>query len=111
MLVPIVGGFDLSGGAVVAPASPASALATVRANGVFPDQTAVIVTLGVIAGLDRGLIVGLVNSLGVALLRLSSYVVSLGTMSIATGFALPLIIDIPDYGMLKPYVGGFGRGL
>ncbi len=111
MLVLIVGGFDLSVGAVVALASVASALAMVWANGVFPNQTAIIVALGLIAGLGSGLAVGLVNGLCVAFLRVSAFIVTLGTMSIATGFALLLTNGIPVYGMPKPYVDGFGRGL
>jgi ribose transport system permease protein len=111
MLVLIVGGFDLSVGAVVALASVASALAMVWANGVFPNQTAVVVALGLIAGLGSGLAVGLVNGLCVAFLRVSAFIVTLGTMSIATGFALLLTNGIPVYGMPKPYVDGFGRGL
>jgi ribose transport system permease protein len=37
--------------------------------------------------------------------------VTLATMSIATGFALLLTSGIPVYGMPKSYVEGFGRGL
>ena len=50
MMVLIVGGFDLSVGAVVALASVVTALAMVWANGVAPGQTAVVVLLGVFGG-------------------------------------------------------------
>ncbi len=111
MIVLIVGGFDLSVGAVVPLASVVSALAMVWANGVAPGQTALVVLLGVLAGLASGLVVGLVNGLSVAFLRVSPFIVTLGSMSIATGFALLLTNGIPVYGMPKAYVDEFGRGL
>jgi ribose/xylose/arabinose/galactoside ABC-type transport system permease subunit len=111
MLVLIVGGFDLSVGAVVPLASVVSAMVMVWANGVAPGQTALIVLLGVLAGLASGLVVGLVNGLSVAFLRVSPFIVTLGSMSIATGFALLLTNGIPVYGMPKAYVDQFGRGL
>jgi ribose transport system permease protein len=111
MIVLIVGGFDLSVGAVVPLASVVSALTMVWASGVAPGQTALVVLLGVLAGLLSGLAVGLVNGLSVAFLRVSPFIVTLGSMSIATGVALLLTNGIPVYGMPKVYVDGFGRGL
>jgi ribose transport system permease protein len=111
MMVLIVGGFDLSVGAVVPLASVVSALTMVWASGVAPGQTAPVVLLGVLAGLLSGLAVGLVNGLSVAFLRVSPFIVTLGSMSIATGVALLLTNGIPVYGMPKAYVDGFGRGL
>jgi ribose transport system permease protein len=111
MLVLIVGGFDLSVGAVVPLASVVSALTMVWANGVMPGHTGIIVLLGVLAGLASASAVGLVNGLSVAFLRVSPFIVTLGSMSIATGFALLLTNGIPVYGMPKAYVDGFGRGL
>jgi ribose transport system permease protein len=111
MIVLIVGGFDLSVGAVVPLASVVSALTMVWASGVAPGQTAPVVLLGVLAGLLSGLAVGLVNGLSVAFLRVSPFIVTLGSMSIATGVALLLTNGIPVYGMPKAYVDGFGRGL
>ena len=111
MLVLIVGGFDLSVGAVVPLASVVSALTMVWASGVAPGQTGLIVLLGVLAGLASGLVVGLINGLSVAFLRVSPFIVTLGSMSIATGVALLLTNGIPVYGMPKAYIDGFGRGL
>jgi ribose transport system permease protein len=111
MIVLIVGGFDLSVGAVVPLASVVSALVMVWAADVVPDQTGVIVFLGVVAGIGSGLAVGLVNGLTVAFLEVSPFIVTLGSMSIATGVALLLTNGIPVYGMPQAYVDGFGRGL
>jgi ribose/xylose/arabinose/galactoside ABC-type transport system permease subunit len=111
MLVLIVGGFDLSVGAVVPLASVVGALTMVWAAGVAPGQTGLIIALGVLAGLASGLIVGLINGLCVAFLKVSAFIVTLGSMSIATGVALLLTNGIPVYGMPKAYVDSFGRGL
>ena len=111
MLVLIVGGFDLSQGAVVALTSVASALVMVAFKDTFASEPGLIILVGVLAGLGCGAIVGLVNGACVAFLRISPFMVTLGTMSIATGFALLLTSGIPVYGMPKSYVEGFGRGL
>jgi ribose transport system permease protein len=103
MLVLIVGGFDLSQGAVVALTSVSSALVMVAFKDTFAGDPGLIILVGVLAGLGCGAIVGLVNGACVAFLRISPFMVTLGTMSIATG--------IPVYGMPKSYVEGFGRGL
>jgi ribose/xylose/arabinose/galactoside ABC-type transport system permease subunit len=111
MLVLIVGGFDLSVGAVVALTSVASAMVMAGLGTAFPHEPGIVIALGVAAGLGCGLAVGLVNGLCVAFLRISPFMVTLGTMSIATGVALLLTNGIPVYGMPKAYVDDFGRGL
>jgi ribose transport system permease protein len=111
MLVLIVGGFDLSQGAVVALTSVSSAMVMAGLKTALGDDPGLIILLGVLAGLGCGVVVGLVNGLCVAFLRISPFMVTLGTMSIATGFALLLTSGIPVYGMPKGYVEGFGRGI
>jgi ribose transport system permease protein len=111
MLVLMVGGFDLSVGAVVALTSVSSALVMAGLKGQMADQPALIILAGVLAGLGCGFIVGLINGLCVAFLSVSPFMVSLGTASIATGSALLLTNGIPVYGMPVGYVDGFGRGL
>jgi ribose transport system permease protein len=111
MLVLIVGGFDLSVGAVVALTSVARARVMAGLADAFASQPGVVIALGVAAGVGCGLAVGLVNGLCVALLRISPFMVTLGTSSIATGVALLLTNGIPVYGMPKAYVDDFGRGL
>lgn len=111
MLVLIVGGFDLSVGAVVALTSVTSALVMVALSGSLGDYPGLIIFFGVAAGLGSGLAVGLVNGLCVAYLRVAPFMVTLGTMSIATGVAQFLTSGIPVYGMPESFVDGFGRGL
>ncbi len=111
MLVLIVGGFDLSVGAVVALTSVVSASVMAGLTSSLPGQPGLIVLFGVLAGLGSGLAVGLVNGLCVAFLKVSAFIVTLGTMSIATGLALLLTNGIPVYGMPRWYIDSFGRGL
>jgi len=111
MLVLTVGGFDLSQGAVVALTSVCSALVMVALKETFASEPGLIILIGVLAGLGCGATVGLVNGACVAFLRISPFMVTLGTMSIATGCALLLTSGIPVYGMPQSYVEGFGRGL
>lgn len=111
MLVLIVGGFDLSIGAVIALTSVVSA--TVMAG--LPDAGVhgafVISTLGVLAGLGSGLAVGLANAFAVTILRVPPFMATLGTMSVANGIGLLLTNGIPVYGMPDRYVAIMGRAI
>jgi len=111
MLVLIVGGFDLSVGAVVALASVISAMVMAELKTSMAGDPGLIILIGVVAGLACGSAVGLVNGLCVAFLRISPFMVTLGTLSIATGIAFMLTNGIPVYGMPVSYVEGFGRAL
>ncbi len=106
MLVLIVGGFDLSVGSVVALTSVCSAL-TMAA--LAPSGGAV--AAGVLAGLFCGLAVGVLNGACVAWLKISPFMVTLGTSTAVGGVALILTNGIPVYGMPPGYIDGFGRGL
>jgi ribose/xylose/arabinose/galactoside ABC-type transport system permease subunit len=111
MLVLIVGGLDLSIGAVIALTSVASASVMAGLPGYGVHSTATIIALGVLAGLGSGLMVGLANALCVALLRVPPFMATLGTMSIANGLALLLTNGIPIYGMPPGYVDAVGRAI
>ena len=111
MLVLIVGGFDLSVGAVIALASTVSANTMASLMQTMPDEVGIVIFLGVLAGIGCGVAVGMVNGLCVAYLRVSPFMVTLGTLSIASGIALLLTNGIPVYGMPKEFVKGFGRAL
>lgn len=108
-LVIIAGGFDLSVGAVVALASVVAAKTMAMTAAAFPGNDALIITSGVAAGLGSGLVVGLVNGVCVAKLKVSGFVVTLGTMSATAGVALMITSGIPVYGMPEAFVKGFGR--
>ena len=108
-LVLIAGGFDLSVGAVVALASVLGAKIMAASAAMFPTQPWIAVALGIAAGLGGGLATGLVNGICVAFLRISGFVVTLGTMSATLGVALILTNGIPVYGMPRGFVTEFGR--
>src|SRR5882724_7516235 len=81
MLVLIVGGFDLSVGAVVALTSVTSALVMAGLKDDLAFYPGWIITAGVLSGLGCGVAVGLANGLIVAFLRVSPFMVTLGTAS------------------------------
>src|SRR5262249_31738763 len=108
-LVIVAGGFDLSVGAVVALASVVMAKTMAATAHALPGQTALIIACGVAAGLGSGLAVGLINGLCVAKLKVSGFVVTLGTMSATAGVGLMITSGIPVYGMPDVFVKGFGR--
>ena len=108
-LVIIAGGFDLSVGAVVALASVVTAKTMAAVAAILPGNNAVIIASGVAAGLGCGIAAGLVNGFCVAKLKVSGFVVTLGTMSATAGVGLMITSGIPVYGMPDVFVKGFGR--
>ena len=109
MLVLIVGGFDLSVGAVVALTSITTALSMAALMQIMQEAVYLVIFLGVGAGLLAGAAVGLVNGLCVAFLRVSPFMVTLGMLSIASGIALYYTTGIPVYGMPREFTKEFGR--
>lgn len=109
MLALVVGGFDLSVGAVVALASITSASVMVALDPLLPNQVALVIALGILAALLVGALVGLVNGLCVALLKVPPFIVTLGTMSVASGVALYATTGIPIYGMPKAFMSSLGQ--
>ncbi|MEQ8654590.1 MAG: ABC transporter permease [Kiloniellales bacterium] len=111
MLVLTTGGFDLSVGALVALTSTVMAKTMAVLMVVMPEDVSLVIVLGVMAGLGCGLFIGLINGLCVAFLKISPFMVTLGTLWIATGIGLLLTNGIPVYGMPDAFVKGFGRAL
>ncbi len=109
MMVLIIGGFDLSVGAVVALTSITTALIMVWLGGLMPDQIFLVIIIGVIIALLVGSAVGIVNGLCVAFLKISPFMATIGTMSIAFGIALYLTSGVPIYGMPDEFTRDFGR--
>lgn len=109
MMVLIIGGFDLSVGAVVALTSVTTALSMNALAAVFPDSLFLVISLGVLAGLVAGGAVGVINGFVVALMKVSPFMVTLGTLSIASGLALYITQGVPVYGMPDLFTRDFGR--
>ncbi|MGE0649026.1 MAG: ABC transporter permease [Gammaproteobacteria bacterium] len=99
MITLLTAGIDLSVGTNVAIVSVVTA--TVMAGIVQADPTAIgwAMTAGILAGLGTGAVVGMVNGIGVAILRVTPFVMTLGTFSMAMGLALFLTGGYGVYGM------------
>ena len=109
MMVLIIGGFDLSVGAVVALTSVTTALTMTGLLAVFPDSVMLVIVFGVLAGLAAGSAIGVLNGLTVAFMKVSPFMVTLGTLSIASGTALYVTQGVPVYGMPDVFTRDFGR--
>ena len=108
-IVLIVGGFDLSVGAVVALASVTGALVMAALKPAMPDHAYLVVALGIGAALVAGAAIGLINGLCVSLLKVSPFMVTLGSMLIAGGIALYSAGGTPIYGMPKAFTEDFAQ--
>ncbi|MFE3836420.1 ABC transporter permease [Pseudogemmobacter sonorensis] len=110
MLVLISGGFDLSVGTVIALASVISAMAMVKAAGIFPDAVWLVILLGALAGFGVALVLGTINGIGVAVFEVSPFIMTLGVSSIGTGLALFLTGGVPVSGLPFAFADTFGFG-
>lgn len=111
MLVLISAGFDLSVGAIVALTSVVTALVMVYFLGADGSGSAMLALLaGCGAGLLTGLVFGLLNGLGVAVLKVSPFIVTLGTSSVIAGIALLITGGAPIVGLPSVFVESFGSG-
>src|SRR5579872_4353946 len=99
MLALLTGGFDLSVGKIVAITSVITALTMAPLAAAHPDATALTLTLGILAGIGAGTMVGVVNGIGVALFNVSPFMMTLGTAAISFGIALTLTSGVPVYGI------------
>jgi ribose/xylose/arabinose/galactoside ABC-type transport system permease subunit len=111
MLALLTGGFDLSVGKNVAITSVVSAMVMAGLSRAHPDAIGVAVAGGMLAGIAAGTLLGVVNGIGVALLEVSPFMMTLGMASISFGIALTLTSGVPVYGMPDAFgnIFGFGR--
>lgn len=110
MLALLTGGFDLSVGTIVALASVTGALAMVAAHGAFPEAVWLVMLLGCMGGIAAGTAVGVINGIGVSLLNVSPFMMTLGMASVGFGIALYLTGGVPVYGMPLEFSDIFGFG-
>ena len=99
MLALLTGGFDLSVGVILAMTSVVSAKAMASVVAGSPNAVGLAITLGVMAGL------------GVAVLNVSPFMMTLAMASIGFGLALFMTGGVPVYGMPTQFGAtlGFGR--
>lgn len=110
MLALLTGGFDLSVGTILALTSVVGAMAMVAVAGAYPDAVALAIGVGMLAGVAGGTAIGVVNGIGVALLGVSPFMMTLGMASVGFGIALFLTGGVPVYGMPDVFGKLFGFG-
>src|SRR5215218_7483386 len=109
-LVLISGGFDLSVGAVIAVTSVVSARYMSSHYAANPNSELSSVLVGVGIGLLVGIVFGLVNGIGVARFKVSPFIMTLGTASVGSGFALYYTGGSPVSGMPPFFTREIGTG-
>ncbi len=110
LVVLIGGGLDLSVGTVVALASVVGATVMTLVATALPDSPWIAIAAGCAAGLTVGTLVGLVNGLGTALLRIPSFMMTLGMSSVVFGLTLLVSGGLPIQGLPPAFAEAFGFG-
>jgi ribose transport system permease protein len=93
-MIIIAGGIDLSVGSMMALASLLGCMAMQAGSGA---------AVGIAAGIGLGLLCGLANGLMVTQLRISPFIVTLGTLGIYRGLALMISGGLPVHGLPKSF--------
>lgn len=111
LVVMICGGMDLSVGSNVALTSVGSAIVMAGIATAMPEAPWLALWAGLGAGLAIGTAVGLVNGLGVTVLGINPFMMTLGMSSVVFGITLFISGGVPIYGipMLHGEIFGFGR--
>ena len=110
MLALLTGGFDLSVGTILALTSVVGALAMASAYAAMPETVWLAITIGCVAGIAAGSLIGAINGIGVAVFNVSPFMMSLGMASVGFGAALYLTGGVPVYGMPQAFGDVFGFG-
>lgn len=110
LVVLVGGGIDLSVGTIVALSSISASLTM---SGIYQDgegSAEWAIAMGTVVALAIGGIVGLLNGIGTALLRIPSFMMTLGMSSVVFGVALYLSGGVPIYGLPQEFGQAFGYG-
>jgi ribose transport system permease protein len=110
MLVLLTGNYDLSVGANIALGAILMNLVTVGILGAYPDAPTVAIIAGMASALATGLIIGTINGIGVAVMKVHSFIMTLGTMSVTLGIALFLSGGMPVTGVPSSFSQTFAYG-
>ena len=110
LFVLVSGGFDLSIGANIALTSITSATAMSSVYAAYPHDPALAIAAGTIAMLVVGILVGLVNGIGVAYLEVNPFIVTLATASAFQGLTLLISQGQEVGGLPNAFVVGVGSG-
>ncbi len=107
MIVMLTAGFDLSVGSTLAVTSVTSALTMAGVSLGYPDAPWLAIAAGAAVGFACGLSVGVVNGLGVALLSVSPFIMTLGMASVGFCAALYLTSGTPVRGIPDAFADTF----
>ncbi len=110
MFALLTGGFDLSVGTILALTSVVGATAMAAAYAAMPDAIGLSILIGILAGGMAGTAVGVVNGIGISILNVSPFMMSLGMASVGFGLALYMTGGTPVYGMPIEFGDIFGFG-
>ncbi len=110
LVVLIGGGLDLSVGTVVALSSVVGATVMTLVSAAVPDSPWLAIAAGCAAGMAVGMLVGAVNGLGTALLRIPSFMMTLGMSSVVFGLTLLVSGGVPIQGLPAEFAPAFGFG-
>jgi ribose transport system permease protein len=110
MVVLITGGFDLSVGSNVALTSIVTATVMASVYGGMEEFTGVSIFWGFVMVLVVGLVVGLVNGIGVAFLKVNAFIVTLASMSIFAGITLVISGGSQISGLPRFFTHEIGSG-
>jgi ribose transport system permease protein len=110
MVALLTGGFDLSVGVILAMTSVVLAKVMASLVASAPNAVGLAILLGILAGLGAGTTMGIVNGIGVAVLNVSPFMMTLAMASIAFGLALFMTGGVPVYGMPSQFGATLGFG-
>lgn len=106
MLYLITANYDLSNGATVALSSIGCAMVMAATAGGDPGAS---IVWGCLAAFGISLLVGVINGVLIAVVKVSSFMVTLGMASAAVGIALMVTGGMPVYGMPPEFSRYFGE--
>ena len=111
MVALLIAGLDLSVGAIFAFTSVVTAMVMVNYLSFYPDEIWMSILIGSLAGLGTGILIGMVNGIGISIFEVPPFIMTLATASIMSGLALKITAGVPIYGMPAEFSDLFGYGL
>ncbi len=109
-LVILTAGLDLSVGIVFSICSVVAAKIMAGLMPALRGEIWLVITLGCLGAMVAGIVVGAINGIGVALLKVPPFMMTLAMSSVGFGAALMMTGGVPVYGIPKEFSEIFGFG-
>lgn len=109
-LVLLVAGIDLSVGTITAASSVAAAMAMISLSPVFADMIWLAIGGGILAGVLVACLLGAINGIGVSVLNVQPFMMTLGMTSVGFGLALFVTSGMPVMGLPEAFGQVLGYG-